>query len=106
MSIKYITSDNFEQLVMESDKLVVLDFYATWCGPCRAIGPVVDELAEQYSESVVIGKVNVDEESALSRKYKVMSIPTIILLKNGEIVDKVVGLHSKEDLIELIDSNK
>ena len=106
MSIKHITNGNFEQEVMKSDKLVVVDFWATWCGPCRAIGPVVDELAEQYGGSIVVGKVNVDDESELARRYKVMSIPTIMLFKNGEVVDKVVGLHSKEDLIELIDSNR
>ena len=105
MSIKHITKSNFEQEVMKSDKLVVVDFWATWCGPCRAIGPVVDELAEQYSGNVVVGKVNVDEERELSSRYKVMSIPTIMLFKNGEIVDKVVGLHSKEDLTELIDKH-
>lgn len=106
MSIKQITNNNFEQEVIQSDKLVVVDFWATWCGPCRAIGPVIDELADQYNGSVVIGKVNVDEESELSRRYNVMSIPTIMLFKNGEVINKVVGLHSKEDLIEIIDSNK
>ncbi|MBP5427200.1 MAG: thioredoxin [Clostridiales bacterium] len=106
MSIRHITNANFEQEVMKSDKLVVVDFWATWCGPCRAIGPVVDELAQEYNGEVVIGKINVDEEGELSRKYKVMSIPTIMLFKNGEVIDKVVGLRSKEDLIELIDSNK
>ena len=106
MSIRHITNANFEQEVMKSDKLVVVDFWATWCGPCRAIGPVVDELAQEYNGEVVIGKINVDEEGELSRKYIVMSIPTIMLFKNGEVIDKVVGLRSKEDLIELIDSNK
>ena len=105
MSIKHITNSNFDQEVIKSDKLVVVDFWATWCGPCRALGPVIDELADQYNGSVVVGKVNVDEESELSRRYKVMSIPTIILFKNGEVVDKVVGLRSKEDIIELIDEH-
>lgn len=106
MSIKHITNDNFEQEVMKSDKLVVVDFWATWCGPCRAIGPVVEELAQEYDGDVVVGKINVDEEGELSERYRVMSIPTIMLFKNGEVVDKLIGLHSKEDLVELIDSNK
>ena len=106
MSIKHITNSNFEQEVINADKLVVVDFWATWCGPCRAIGPVIDELANQYSGDVVIGKINVDEERELSTRYKVMSIPTIMLFKNGEVVDKVIGLRSKEELVELIDTNK
>lgn len=106
MSIKHITNDNFEQEVMRSDKLVVVDFWATWCGPCRAIGPVVEELAQEYDGDVVVGKINVDEEGELSERYRIMSIPTIMLFKNGEVVDKLIGLHSKEDLVELIDSNK
>lgn len=105
MSVKHITNKNFEQEVVKEDKLVVLDFWATWCGPCRAIGPVVEELAEQYEGKAVIGKVNVDDESDLARKFKVMSIPTIMFFKNGELIDKVVGLRSKEDLEELIESN-
>ena len=105
MGIVNLTSNNFEQQVVKENKLVVVDFWATWCGPCRAIGPVIDELANQYEGKVVIGKINVDEESELARKYKVMSIPTVMLFKNGEVVDKVVGLRSKEDLEELIDSN-
>ena len=105
MSVKHITNQNFEQEVIKENKLVVLDFWATWCGPCRAIGPVVEELAEEYQGKVVVGKVNVDDESNLARKFKVMSIPTIIFFKNGELIDKVVGLRSKEDLEELIESN-
>ena len=105
MGIVNLTVNNFEQQVMKQDKLVVVDFWATWCGPCRAIGPVIDELANQYEGKVVVGKINVDEESSLARKYKVMSIPTVMLFKNGEVVDKVVGVRSKEDLEELIDSN-
>lgn len=105
MGIVNLTSKNFEQQVVKEDKLVVVDFWATWCGPCRAIGPVIDDLANQYDGKVVIGKINVDEESDLARKYKVMSIPTVMLFRNGEVVDKVVGLRSKEDLEELINSN-
>ena len=100
-----ITNQNFEQEVVKSDRLVLVDFWATWCGPCRAIGPVIEELEEQYRGKVTVGKINVDEEQALARKYKIMSIPTIMLFKNGEVVDKVVGLRSKEDLEELIESN-
>ena len=105
MSVKHITNQSFEQDVLKEEKLVVVDFWATWCGPCRAIGPVVEELADEYEGKVVVGKVNVDDEANLARKFRVMSIPTIMFFKNGELVDKVVGLRSKEDLEELIESN-
>lgn len=105
MSVKHITNQSFEQDVLKEEKLVVVDFWATWCGPCRAIGPVVEELADEYEGKVVVGKVNVDDEANLARKFRVMSIPTIMFFKNGELLDKVVGLRSKEDLEELIESN-
>ena len=105
MSIITITDDNFEREVIKKEELVVVDFWATWCGPCRAISPVIDELANQYEGKVTVGKINVDEQRNLAAKYKVMSIPTVMLFKNGEVVDKVVGLRSREDLEELIESN-
>ncbi|MBD5290913.1 MAG: thioredoxin [Bacteroides sp.] len=76
---------------IESGKVVVIDFWATWCGPCIAMGPVVDELAEKYGEQAVIGKLNIDEESEIVSEYRVRSIPTILFFKNGEVVDRSVG---------------
>jgi thioredoxin 1 len=92
------TDSNFKQEVLDNDGLVVIDFWAEWCGPCKMIGPIVEELAEEYDGKAKIGKVNVDENSDVSMKYGIRSIPTILFLKNGEIVDKQVGLTSKEGL--------
>ena len=99
-----ITDANFEQEVKKSDKLVMVDFWAEWCGPCRIIGPVVDELANDYEGRVVIGKVNVDNNSELSAKYGIRNIPTILFIKNGEVVDKSVGASPKNVLEEKLDA--
>lgn len=101
-----ITSENFKTDILESDKLAVVDFYADWCGPCQMMAPIVEKLAEEYEGSVVIGKLNVDEESDISRQYRVMSIPTIIFFKNGEVQDKIVGGISAEELKEKIEKYK
>lgn len=92
-----INQANFEE-VMASGKPVVIDFWAEWCGPCRMIAPVVDELAAEYGDRVVIGKCNVEENDEITVKYGVRNIPTIIFLKNGELVDKQVGACSKDAL--------
>lgn len=99
-----ITNQNFEE-TLKTDKLVVLDFWAQWCGPCRSIAPIIDELASEYGGSIVIGKVNVDDNTELSTKYGIRSIPTILFIKNGNIVDKSVGAVSKSVLKEKIDKN-
>ncbi len=98
-----ITSQNFEEVV-KSGKLVVIDFWATWCGPCRALGPIIEELAEDYKDKVVICKCDVDSEQELAMKFQVMSIPKVVFLKDGEIKDMQVGLTSKEVLSAKIEN--
>ena len=90
------TDSNFQADVLESDKVSVVDFWATWCGPCRMVGPIIDELAQEYGDKAKIGKVNVDVNKEVSTKYRVMSIPTVLYIKNGEVVDKVVGAAPKK----------
>ncbi len=103
--IVVLTNDNFQELVIGSDKPVLVDFWASWCGPCRAVTPVMEELAKEYEGKAVIGKVNVDIESDLSTKFRIMSIPTVLLFKDGQVVDKVVGARSKNDYAALLDKN-
>jgi len=98
MAVLKITKDNFEEEVVKSEKPVVLDFWAVWCGPCQMQGPIFDEAAEKLTDKAVFGKVNVDEEPDLAQKFGVMSIPTLIVLKQGQLVKKEVGVHSIEDI--------
>ncbi len=101
MAILHITKDNFEQEVLKSDIPVLVDFWATWCGPCRALGPVLEEIASETS-SVKIVKVNVDEQPELASQFRIMSIPTMILFKSGEVADKTVGLLPKDEVLNFI----
>ncbi|MDD4494439.1 MAG: thioredoxin [Eubacteriales bacterium] len=100
-----LTSSNFELEVEKSDIPVLVDFWAAWCGPCRAVGPVIEQLADDYNGKAKVGKVNVDEENELASRFRVMSIPTIILFKNGKAVDKIIGLTSKQEFAQMIDRN-
>ncbi|MFL2585106.1 MAG: thioredoxin [Parvicellaceae bacterium] len=99
------TEDNFDSLALQSDKVVMVDFWAEWCGPCRMVGPHVEALANEYDGKAVVGKVNVDLHGAIAAQYGVRNIPTIVFLKNGELVDKVVGAVPKEQLAEKLDAN-
>lgn len=100
-----VTKSNFQDEVVNSDKPVLLDFWAAWCGPCRMVAPAVEALATEYDGKAVVGKVNVDEEQELAEQFKVMSIPSLFVMKNGEVVERLVGARSKEELAGLIEKH-
>lgn len=100
MSVLTLTTENFEEEVIKSDKPVLIDFYADWCGPCKMQSPIIDALAEEYGEKIKVGKVNIDENMALAERYQVMSIPTLLIIKNGNIAKQFVGLTDKNLIVE------
>lgn len=102
MAVVTITLENFENEVIKSDKPVLVDFWAPWCGPCRMLSPVVDEIAEENS-NIKVGKVNVDEQEELAMRFGIMSIPTLIVFKNGEVVKKTMGVQPKAAILALFE---
>ncbi|HSG31133.1 MAG TPA: thioredoxin [Thermodesulfobacteriota bacterium] len=104
MSIK-ISSDNFEKEVINSELPVLVDFWAEWCGPCRAVGPVLEELSDEYSDKFRVAKVNVDENPELASEYGIRSIPTMILFKDGKQADSVIGALPKENIVDFVTEN-
>ncbi len=100
---KVATNTSFDSLLID-DKLVVVDFWAVWCGPCRMLSPIVDQISEEMSDKVTVIKCNVDDCDEIAEKYRIMNIPTLIFFRNGEVVDRTVGLMPKADLVEKINS--
>ena len=101
MKVLHINKDNFHQEVLNSDKPVLLDFFASWCGPCRMVGPILDEIAEER-EDIKVCKVNIDEQPELARRYRIMTIPTLMVLKDGNIVEQSVGAKPKHQILAIV----
>lgn len=101
MAVITITKENFQSEVVQSDKPVLLDFWATWCGPCRMVSPIVDQIADERSD-IKVGKINVDEQPELAQQFRIISIPTLVVMKDGQIANKAVGAMPKEELLALL----
>jgi len=104
-NVAEFTDDNFDEKVIDSGMLTLVDFWAEWCAPCRAIAPTIEELADEYQGKLNIGKLNVDDNNKTATKYGIRSIPTLLFFKNGDILKQVVGARSKSELQEVIDQN-
>ena len=100
MSVKNVNEETFEKEILNSEKTTIVDFYADWCGPCRVMSPIIDEIANDGNLNVA--KVNVDQNGELAVKYDIMSIPTILVFKNGQLVNRVVGVHDKNEILKLL----
>lgn len=105
MAILHLTDANFKEEVLNSDQTVLVDFWATWCGPCKMIAPFIEDLAKEYEGKIKVGKVDVDENAKIATQYGIMSIPTLMFFKKGQIVEQVVGGVSKADIKKKIEAN-
>lgn len=103
MSVVTITENNFKDEVLNSEKPVLVDFWASWCGPCRMVSPIVDEIAQESNGTYKVGKINVDEQPDLAAQFNVMSIPTLMVFRSGSVAQSAVGVHSKQDILGMID---
>ncbi len=99
-----LTDHNFEEVVLHSDKPVIVDFWAEWCGPCRMVGPIVEEIGNDYTDKAVVGKLDVDSNPNVTRKYGIRNIPTVLFFKNGEVADKQVGAVPKSNLVTKLEA--
>lgn len=104
MSAVKITKNNFEQEVMNSKEPVLLDFWASWCGPCRMVAPAIEEIATEVKGYAKVGKINIDEETELASQFRVMSIPTLMVIKNGKVAATAIGARPKKDILKMLDS--
>ena len=102
MAILHITKDNYEELVLKAEKPVLLDFWATWCGPCRMVAPIVEQIAEEFDD-ILVGKIDVDTEMELAASFRIVSIPTLIVMKDGKVANTAVGYRPKADILKLIE---
>ena len=102
MAYQTVTKENFDELLMNIGKPLLLDFWAPWCGPCKQVGPIVEQIAEER-EDFIVGKVNVDDEMELAQRFRVLSIPTLVVIKNGEVTAKAVGFRTREEILKLMD---
>ena len=101
MSVVHITKDTFESIVNQNEKPVLIDFWAPWCGPCQMVGPIIEEIAAERDD-IIVGKINVDDEMELAKSFRIVSIPTIILMKNGEKVATSIGYKPKEEILKIL----